>query len=106
MKPVDFRVKNILYESGVESYAASNNYLRERYKEKPVDRFNYQECSSWEIGWHLKDYPPIPLSEVGIRSIIQTSFYRRDASSLTRDPNWYKMCQTTNAKNFNEILTY
>lgn len=30
MKPIDLKVKNILYESGVESYAAANNYLRER----------------------------------------------------------------------------
>ena len=80
--------------------------LIHRFKSKPRDRFNYPECTSWVYGWHLKDHPPIPTSEVGLRSIIQSSFYNRDASSLTRDPDWYRMCQTKNPKNFNELLTY
>ncbi|XP_033220055.1 uncharacterized protein LOC117174796 [Belonocnema kinseyi] len=105
MRPLDSKMKNILCASGVETFTAASQYLKERYKEKPEDRFYYPECSSWSYGWRLKDHPPIPTSQFGNRSIVETSFYSR-GTVLTRDPDWYKMCQTKNAKNFNDIFTY
>ncbi|OXU29740.1 hypothetical protein TSAR_012325 [Trichomalopsis sarcophagae] len=101
MRPVKAAVRNILYVPKDESFAA-----KKKYKEKPEDRYYYPYCSSWMFGWRLKDYPPIPISEHGVRSVIQSSFYRRNASSIQRDPDWYRMCQTGDPKNFNEILTY
>lgn len=43
------------------------------------------------------------MPEYGRRSVIHESFYRRNASSLQKDPDWYKTSQTNDAKDFNEI---
>ncbi|XP_014212213.1 uncharacterized protein LOC106642088 [Copidosoma floridanum] len=106
MRPIKPDVEGIIYAAQDASFTSKLKYLRERYKSKPEDRFYYPYCSSWIFGWRLKDYPETKISEYGVRSIIQSSFYRKSASSLQRDPDWYRMCQTGDPKNFNEILTY
>ena len=77
-----------------------------RYKKLPENRYFFPYCTSWIYGWRQKDNLPYSSPEYGCRSVIHESFYRRNASSLQRDPEWYKMPQTNDAKNFNEILTY
>ncbi|XP_058807205.1 protein ATP6V1FNB-like [Phymastichus coffea] len=106
MKPIKPDVTNALYAPKIASFITKHNYLAERYKERPDDRFYYPYCSSWVVGWRLADYPAPTVSVYGVKSVIQSSFYRRNASSLQRDPDWYRQCQASDPKNFNEILTY
>ncbi|XP_015585432.1 uncharacterized protein LOC107263098 [Cephus cinctus] len=103
MRPVDPVTKSIIYERNVQSFITGNNYLQKRFEETPEDRYYFPDCTSWTYGWRMKDYPPVPATKVGIRSLMQATFYRRNASSLQRDPDWYRNCQTGNAKNFNEF---
>ncbi|XP_048508571.1 uncharacterized protein LOC105686836 [Athalia rosae] len=106
MKTVEPHVLDILFEKGMPSHEARRKYLRERYDKMVEDRFYYLNASSWTYGWRLKDFPPVPATKLGKSQIIQASFYRRNASSLQHDPSWYRLCQTGNPKNYNEILTY
>ncbi|XP_046491784.1 protein SPMIP1 [Neodiprion pinetum] len=106
MRPIEPSVSNLLYEKGMPSYETRKNYLNERYEKMLEDRYYYLYGSSWVYGWRFKDFPPVQATKLGKRQIIQASFYRRNASSLQRDPNWYKICQTGNSKNYNDVLTY
>ncbi|XP_011501263.1 PREDICTED: uncharacterized protein LOC105364893 [Ceratosolen solmsi marchali] len=106
MKPIKSTVKDILYAPKDASFISKKKYFQERLKEKPEDKFYYPYCSSWVCGWRLKDYPSTVTSKYGVRSVIQSSFYRRNASSIQRDPDWYRMCQIGDPKNFNDLLTY
>ncbi|KAL7291318.1 hypothetical protein TKK_0014920 [Trichogramma kaykai] len=106
MLPIKPAILDILYRPKDQSFLSKKNYLRERYKEKPDEKFYFPYCSSWEYGWRLRDYPKPRVSDRGRRAVIQSSFYRRNASSLQRDPDWYRICQTSDPNNFNDVLTY
>ncbi|KAJ8686804.1 hypothetical protein QAD02_022598 [Eretmocerus hayati] len=106
MRPILPAVKSILYVPKDESFLSRKKYFKERYKQNPEDKFFYPQCTSWVYGWRLKDYPPGSSPKFGMKSVIHSTFYRRNASSLQRDPEWYRICQTGDPKNFNEILTY
>ncbi|CAL1673846.1 unnamed protein product [Lasius platythorax] len=96
----------MLYEKGIPTFITTNNYLTERYKEPPEKRFYFPDSVNWIYGWRLDDYPPVPLSEIGLRSVMLTQFYQRKVFNLQRDPGWHRGCQIKNARNFNELLTY
>jgi len=71
-----------------------------RYKEIPEKRFYFPDCTNWIYGWRLDDYPPVPLSKVGLKSTMLGQFYQRKAFNLERDPEWFRGCQMKNAKHF------
>ncbi|KYQ48381.1 hypothetical protein ALC60_12710 [Trachymyrmex zeteki] len=102
MKPIDLDVRAILYEKGIPTFITTHNYLTKRYKEPPEKRFYFPDCTNWIYGWRLDDYPPIPLSEVRLRSIMLAQFYQRKAFNLKQDPEWFRGCHMKNARNFNE----
>ena len=79
--------------------------IRCRYKKKPDERYYFPYASSYDLGWRLRDFPDPQIPEFGAKSSVK-HFYQRNASSIQRDPDWYRMCQTSDPKNFNEILTY
>nr|XP_012220467.1 PREDICTED: LOW QUALITY PROTEIN: uncharacterized protein LOC105671126 [Linepithema humile] len=106
MKPVDPDVRIMLYEKKIPTFIATDNYLTERYKILPEKRFYFPNCTNWIYGWRLGDYSPPPPSEVGMKSVMLAQFYQRKVYNLQRDPEWYFGCQTKNARNFNELLTY
>ncbi|KAL6262595.1 hypothetical protein P5V15_005389 [Pogonomyrmex californicus] len=106
MKPVEPHVRAILYEKGIPTFIATNNYLTERYKEPPEKRFYFPDSTNWIYGWRLDDYHPVPLSKVGLKSVMLAQFYQRKTFNLKRDPEWYRGCQMKNARNFNQSLTY
>ncbi|KYN33215.1 hypothetical protein ALC56_12548 [Trachymyrmex septentrionalis] len=102
MKPIDPDVRAILYEKKIPTFITSHNYLTKRFKEPPEKRFYFPDCTNWIYGWRLDDYPPVPLSEVRLRSILLAQFYQRKAFNLEQDPEWFRGCQKKNAKNFDE----
>ncbi|XP_014608249.1 PREDICTED: uncharacterized protein LOC106788993 [Polistes canadensis] len=106
MKPIEPEIRAILYEKGIESFISRDNYFHKRLQKLPEDRFYFPDCTSWLYGWRLKDYNLPPPSKFAAKSVIQAQFYQRTASCLQRDPDWYQNCQTTNPKNFNDLLTY
>ncbi|XP_072759304.1 protein SPMIP1 [Anoplolepis gracilipes] len=105
MKPIDPDVRNMLYEKGVPTFLATDNYLIERYKESSEKRFYFPDSANWIYGWRLDDFPPVPLSKVGLRSVMLSQFYQRKTFNLQRDPKWYRGCQLKNARNFSCLLT-
>ncbi|XP_011699469.1 PREDICTED: uncharacterized protein LOC105456841 [Wasmannia auropunctata] len=105
MKPIEPDVRAILYEKGIPTFITTRNYLTKRYEEPPEKRFYFPECVNWIYSWRLGDYPPVPFSEVGLRSVMQAQFYQRKALILERDPEWFRGCQKKNARNFDEPLT-
>ncbi|XP_020281624.1 uncharacterized protein LOC109853689 [Pseudomyrmex gracilis] len=105
MKPVDPSVRALLYEKKVPTFIAADSYLTERYKELPEKRYYFPDSQNWTYGWRLGDFPPVPPSKLGLKSVMIAQFYQR-TFNLLRDPKWYRGCQTKNARNFNELLTY
>ncbi|XP_043269389.1 protein ATP6V1FNB [Venturia canescens] len=105
MKPVDPSVREILYNPGESSYITTNKYLRQRYKDKPEDRYYFPDCTYWLHGWRLGDHPPVPGTKVGRKSIIRAWFYRRNGVNMKRDDP-KRSPQSINPKNFNDLLTY
>ncbi|EZA53184.1 hypothetical protein X777_06263 [Ooceraea biroi] len=104
MKPVDPNVKALVYEKNVPTFIATNNYLTERYKEPPEKRFYFPDCPNWTYGWRLGDFPPVPPSEVGLRSVMLAQFYQRKSFNLHQDPEWFRGCQKKNARDFTELI--
>ncbi|KAK9299043.1 hypothetical protein QLX08_007793 [Tetragonisca angustula] len=89
MKPIDPQVRAILYEDA-PSFITAENYIYERVKDIPENRYYYPDCANWIYGWRLTDYPPIPRNEVGKTNVMIREFYRPRISSLQRDPEWYR----------------
>ncbi|XP_015186185.1 PREDICTED: uncharacterized protein LOC107071580 [Polistes dominula] len=106
MKPIEREIRDILYEQGIQSFINKDHYFHKRLQKLPEDRFYFPDCTNWLYGWRLKDYSLPSISKFGKKSIMQSQFYQRTASCLQRDPDWYQNCQTTNPKNFNDLLTY
>ncbi|XP_012537194.1 protein ATP6V1FNB-like [Monomorium pharaonis] len=106
MKLIEPNVKAILYEKGIPTFITIHNYLTERYKKPPEERFYFPECTNWIYGWRLDDYPPVPLSKVGLKSVMLAQFYQGKAFNLEQDPKWFRGCQKKNARNFDESLIY
>ncbi|CAG5077462.1 Protein of unknown function [Cotesia congregata] len=105
MRSVDPSTLKILYKKDKECRnEATKSYLRKRYELRPKDKFHMIECSNWIYGWHTNDLPAISSSTFGKKFIIYDSFYRRNSSSINRDPDLSRIPQTTNPKNFNELL--
>ncbi|XP_076681711.1 uncharacterized protein LOC143375933 [Andrena cerasifolii] len=94
MKPIDPKVRAILYENEA-TFIAAENYLRERRKDMPENRHFYPDCTSWVYGWRLTDYPPVPRSKVGRTALVMNEFYHPWLSSLRTDPEWYRPPQIT-----------
>ena len=45
------------------------SYLRERYRQKPEEKFLYPIVSSWEYGWHMgKSHHPLAIPGLGRRA--------------------------------------
>ncbi|KYM98245.1 hypothetical protein ALC62_11095 [Cyphomyrmex costatus] len=93
MKPIDPDVRAVLYKKEIPTFITTQNYLTKRYKELPEKRFYFPDCKNWVYGWRLDDYPPIPLSEVRLKSVMLTQFYQRKAFNLEQDPEWFRGCQ-------------
>ncbi|XP_076762114.1 uncharacterized protein LOC143430031 [Xylocopa sonorina] len=89
MKPVDPQIKAILYED-VPSFIAAENYMNERLKGIPENRYYYPDCTSWIHGWRLTDYPSVPRNTFGRQAVIKREFYHPRISSLQTDPEWYR----------------
>ncbi|KAK0183361.1 hypothetical protein PV327_001410 [Microctonus hyperodae] len=106
MRPVDEKVLAILYEKDVRSHEARKNYLRERYKTSPEDKFYITDCTNWNYGWRLKDFPSFAISKWGQTSTGNEMFLERNSSALKRDPDISRMPQAISPKNFNDILKY
>ncbi|GLV44408.1 hypothetical protein CBL_10212 [Carabus blaptoides fortunei] len=87
MKPVDPKTKKLLYSSmGKEG---RRNYLKERYKLKPVDRYYFPETSSFRYGWIPGESTD---TRYGRQQVIKNSFYRRNGL-LKNDPDFYRAPQ-------------
>ncbi|XP_043514582.1 protein ATP6V1FNB-like [Frieseomelitta varia] len=89
MKPIDPQVRAILYEDA-PSFINAENYIYERVKDIPENRYYYPDCANWIYGWRLTDYSSIPRNEVGKTNVMIREFYRPRISSLQRDPEWYR----------------
>ncbi|XP_035207758.1 protein ATP6V1FNB-like [Stegodyphus dumicola] len=82
MKPVPTKVKRRLYK-GLSHYGAGRaDYLRERYKELPEQKFYFPICSSWEYGWTYGQEHVLEGPTHGRRQIIRTSFFRPNDPQL------------------------
>ncbi|XP_068984651.1 protein SPMIP1-like [Bombus flavifrons] len=88
-KPIDPQVRTVLYEDA-PSFVNAENYISERVKDIPENRYYYPDCTSWIYGWRLTDYPHIPRSKVGQTNVMIREFYHSKISSLHRDPEWYR----------------
>lgn len=87
MRPVDPLVTKILYAS--LNRDGRDNYLKERFKLIPEERYYFPEVSSWIYGWKMWNMPKtMPKTGLGRQHIIKNSFYRR--RGVERDPDWYK----------------
>ncbi|KAK0084726.1 hypothetical protein PV325_006535 [Microctonus aethiopoides] len=106
MRPVDEKVLAILYAKDVTSHEARKNYLRERYKTRPEDKFYITDCTNWNYGWRLEDFPSVVTSKWGQTSTGNEMFFERNSSALKRDPDISRIPQAISPKNFNDILKY
>ncbi|KAJ8920534.1 hypothetical protein NQ315_005403 [Exocentrus adspersus] len=87
MKPVDPAVTKLIYTG--ENKDGRLNYLHERVKLLPDDRYYFPEVSSFEYGWKTWNYAKnIKKTGFGRQQIVKESFYRR--RGVERDPEWYK----------------
>ncbi|XP_060526415.1 protein SPMIP1-like [Cylas formicarius] len=87
MKPVDPATTRLIYEGNNKD--GRSNYLKERVKLLPEERYFFPEVSSFEYGWRMWDMVAhTDRTGFGRRQVIRDSFYRR--RGLARDPDWYK----------------
>ncbi|CAH1961584.1 unnamed protein product [Acanthoscelides obtectus] len=86
MKPVDPAVTKLIYTGANQE--GRINYLHERVKLTPDQRFYFPECSSWVYGWNMwNTVKTIKKYGFGRQQVIKESFYRR--RGVERDPDWY-----------------
>ncbi|KAL1487746.1 hypothetical protein ABEB36_015582 [Hypothenemus hampei] len=87
MKPVNPAIKKLIYTGANRD--GRINYLNERVKLLPKDRYYFRECTSWDYGWNILDKSKIVQArEFGRKQIIKETFYRR--RGIERDPDWYR----------------
>ncbi|CAH2043514.1 unnamed protein product, partial [Iphiclides podalirius] len=53
MRPVDERVKRIVYKRRPEF--GKDQYLKTRSKTWPEEKYYFAECSNWDYGWRMRD---------------------------------------------------
>ncbi|XP_033746572.1 protein ATP6V1FNB-like [Pecten maximus] len=80
MHPVTTNVRNKLYDGFTKEGKGRYQYLCDRYKESPEDKFQFPLLSSWEYGWRLGDV--VKKSEIkkppfGRTRIVADTFYTR-----------------------------
>ncbi|XP_018330097.1 uncharacterized protein LOC108740312 [Agrilus planipennis] len=87
MRPVNPEVKSLLY-AGTEKNGRKN-YLHERVKILPENKYYFQECVNWTYGWKMWNHgKENPMIRYGRCRIIEESFYRKN--NVGRDPDWYR----------------
>ncbi|KAJ8941143.1 hypothetical protein NQ318_004263 [Aromia moschata] len=87
MRPVDPSVTRLIY-TGLNKDGRLN-YLTERMKMLPEDRYFFTECTSFEYGWKMWNHAKtVKKTGFGRQQVIKESFYRR--RGVERDPDWYK----------------
>ncbi|XP_060082223.1 protein ATP6V1FNB-like [Ylistrum balloti] len=80
MHPVTPHVRSKLYDGFTKEGRGRYQYLCDRYKESPEDKFQFPLLSSWEYGWRLGDV--VKKSEIkkppfGRTRIVADTFYTR-----------------------------
>ncbi|OWF34682.1 uncharacterized protein LOC110443823 [Mizuhopecten yessoensis] len=80
MHPVTTQVRSKLYDGFTKEGKGRYQYLCDRYKESPEDKFQFPLLSSWEYGWRLGDV--VKKSEIkkppfGRTRIVADTFYTR-----------------------------
>ncbi|XP_069101138.1 protein SPMIP1-like [Argopecten irradians] len=80
MLPVIASVKNKLYDGFTKEGKGRYQYLCDRYKDSPEDKFQFPLLSSWEYGWRLADVVKkneIKKPAFGRTRIVSDTFYTR-----------------------------
>ncbi|KAF5270154.1 hypothetical protein FQR65_LT03368 [Abscondita terminalis] len=91
MKPVDPVTERLIYTGANKD--GRLNYLHERVKIIPEDKYYFPETSSFRYGWNMwhSSTTATPV-RYGRCQVIRASFYRRNG--VGRDPDWYQKPQT------------
>ncbi|XP_014439900.1 uncharacterized protein LOC106733974 [Tupaia chinensis] len=55
MRPVPPSTLQLLFQGLSHEGQGRTQYLRERHRQKPEEKFQYPVLSSWEYGWHVGD---------------------------------------------------
>ncbi|KAM9592953.1 protein SPMIP1 [Trichechus inunguis] len=55
MQPAPASTLQLLFQGVSHDGEGRAMYLRERYRQKPQEKFQYPILSSWEYGWHMED---------------------------------------------------
>ncbi|XP_049718035.1 protein ATP6V1FNB [Elephas maximus indicus] len=55
MQPAPPRTLQLLFQGISHDSQGRARYLRERYRQKPQEKFRYPILSSWDYGWHMED---------------------------------------------------
>lgn len=80
MRPVTTRVRSKLYDGFTKEGKGRYQYLCDRYKESPEDKYQFPLLSSWEYGWRLGDVVKkneIKKPPFGRTRIVADTFYTR-----------------------------
>uniref|UniRef100_A0A2A4JRZ1 Sperm microtubule inner protein 1 C-terminal domain-containing protein n=1 Tax=Heliothis virescens TaxID=7102 RepID=A0A2A4JRZ1_HELVI len=100
MRPVEDKLKKMLSKPG--SVLGRKNYLKERAKKFPVNKYYFPECTSWDHGWFLGDSSLLERATYG--RIWQLNRTLRSRVGPQPDPDHYyppivpgyAKCKTTN----------
>lgn len=66
MRQVPPSTLQLLFQGVSHDGQGRASYLRERYQQKPEEKFLYPIVSSWEYGWHMgKGHHPLAISGLG-----------------------------------------
>lgn len=88
MRPVDYKTKQLLYTGTQQDGRV--NYLKERAKTIPEQKYYFPETTSFRYGWKMWDHAMSGEggTRLGKSQIIKQTFYRR--RGVTCDPMWYR----------------
>jgi len=80
MRPVSKDLKSKLYDGFTKEGKGRYQYLHDRYKASPEDKFQFPILNSWEYGWRLGDVvkkEDIKKPQYGRTKIVADTFYTR-----------------------------
>ncbi|KAG7301667.1 hypothetical protein JYU34_014641 [Plutella xylostella] len=75
MRPVEPEVLDIIYKSTTKG--SGEEYLKERYKKSPEERFYDRQVTSWDYGWQHRLATIARDGSHGRRGVLRDTFYRR-----------------------------
>ena len=79
MLPVEKDVRGRLYNGITREGLGRCDYLKKRLEKSPDNKYTYQQCSNWEVGWGMPKQDPKTFSSPkhGRTRIVRDTFYKR-----------------------------